>query len=160
MQLIDSSSATDVYSGEQVDFEEIVDGTMDVLVITTSCRPFSKTRSGRADGTEDHEDHRLLDIGLSMVEMTKPRLVIFEQVHGFALAESKTDKVSPLEHFLAQVKEELPEYLHQVFFCNGNAFLCLERHRVYLIFMHSDFAGAGGDAMELVKTVITANVLI
>ena len=72
---------------------------LDLLFVSTSCRPYSKARTGRAAGTSDHDDVRCIDVFFVVFKHVKPKACLFEQVFGFAMAESKYDKESLWPNF-------------------------------------------------------------
>ena len=67
----------------------------------------------------------------------RPDLGLFEQVFGFSLAESKYEKESPLVSFLQLTSELLSDYTPVVLLVSGSTFMCFERRRIYVVFIHN-----------------------
>ena len=114
---------------------------IDILFVSTSCCPFSRARTGRAQGTQSHDDIKCIEAFWLALSMLLPIACIFEQVVGFGLQESLRDPFSPLDKFLAKLKKDFPQYRIVVFFAEGSLWLALLRHRIYVIMVHTDAGG-------------------
>ena len=127
---------------------------VDVLLVTSSCRPFSIGRIGRmTEGAKIHEDYKLLEVTLKVAKRLKPKAILMEQVFGFTKAESSQDSESPLQKFLKLFHEVLGrEYEVMILFCDGQVFLVLCRHRVFIVAIREDVGGA--DALAQLKLII------
>ena len=79
-------------------------------------------------------------------------VIIFEQVFGFACAEKTGTSVTPLQAFMKRVKEELADWEVVIFSSNGQLYLVLVRHRVYIVMVHKD---AGGRySIDMIKLMV------
>ena len=156
LNFIDSLEGKDLYSGGE--FRSLKEFFMkvDVLFVSTSCRPFSAARSKRkSEGTSSHDDHKLLDAFFRVTVAVQPLAMIFEQVFGFALSESTKDPTSPLQRFLERCDIELANFERTVFITDGSVWLVFARHRIYIVFIRSD---AGGKmSMEALKAIVKAD---
>ena len=108
---------------------------MDVLFVSTSCKPYSKARTGRRNGTAEHSDAGLVDAFIGIMKRFRPKAAVFEQVAGFAQPESKTNPDSPLMQLTLRVAEELPTYTIITFYSAGTVFLCVTRDRIFIVFL-------------------------
>ena len=130
-----------LFNIEAVPVSKLTEEKLDVLFVSTSCKPFSKAQSKRHLGTTTHSDYACQDAFWHMLSILMPLSVIYEQVFGFALAESVDDPESPLAKFLSRIATEYPCYEAVTFFAQGSLYLSLLRHRVYVILVHK---AAGG----------------
>ena len=133
-------------------------GEMDIMVVTCSCRPYAIGRIGRMrDGTTNHEDAWHIDAFKAAFNKILPKAVLFEQVFGFALAESVSDTQSPLQSLLSWFARFHPDYAVQVFYVEGNVFLVLSRHRVYVVALEN--SSGGKDGLEMLKRAVMVTML-
>ena len=129
------------------------DGQVDILFVSTSCKPYSSARTGRkSQGCTDHGDTRLIKAFFRAAKLVKPAAIVFEQVYGFALSESRTEERSPLQLFLDESAQELPDYEHTVFIVEGDLLLVFLRHRIYIIYIRRDCGG--GKSLEMLKVIV------
>lgn len=126
----------------------------DILHVSTSCRPFTPARSGRREGTTQHPDSSCIDSFMAMLTKGRgPRACVFEQVAGFAQAESKADSVSPLQRLLARIRVEAPAYKAMLFFADGESWLCMRRHGCYLVLIREDCGGTR--SLKLLRRIVS-----
>ena len=128
---------------------------VDVLYVSTSCAPYSVTRTGRRTiGTQGHEDTNLLDTVFVALEEVEPKSVVFEQVYGFCLRESPSQPRSPLQSFLNRLEAKHSQYKAITFLADGKQMLVLLRHRVFVVMIHEDAGGNG--SIDILKSVVKA----
>ena len=131
-------------------------GFLDVLYVSTSCKPYSMARVGRrSGGTTDHDDSSCVAAFLKVLVTLEPKCVLFEQVFGFALRESSQDPRSPLSKMLDEIRAKAPDYQIMVFFARGSTHMILDRHRVYICMVHNRHGGAR--SLFGVKKFVKAN---
>ena len=156
LDIIGTDGARDLYSGVMVDLKRF-EGQIDVLLISTSCKPYSTVRSSRhSEGTEQHEDSRLQEVFHHVLKVVKPAAWIYEQVFGFALPESKKDTQSPLQKMLLRIETESPEYQPTVFFADGKLLAVLVRHRVYVV--GTNVRAGGRISLEALKHIVKVSI--
>jgi len=117
------------------------------------CWPYTTCRTGRRSGTTEHAESDLQEAFLAGVEYGKPHLAIFEQVFGFAMAESREDSVSPLCKFLEACAERLPQYRIAVYVLNGSQYGVFHRRRLYLALV-LDTIAEGGRTLDRMTALI------
>ena len=133
-------------------------GTIDVLWVSASCCPFiTVQRSRRRKGTQEQDDILLLDVDFRTMAEIEPACSLFEQAHGFCMAESSDDPVTPLARFLARHREELPAYTSMTFLADGKTMLVLIRQRVFVASIHSRAGGA--QSLQIMKEFVKASAL-
>lgn len=125
-----------------------------ILFVSTSCKPFSKARTLRSQGTGNHDDSQCINAFWAVLEMTQAPAILFEQVFGFCLRESKRDPISPLQRLLKTLRERFPSWSVRVFFCTGSTHLCFDRHRVYICMLHQSLGGER--SLKMVETIVKA----
>ena len=153
LDFLESDSGRDLFSGGELKDLKQFCGLVDILFVSTSCKPYSSARTGRkSGGSQAHEDTNLIKAFFRAAKLVKPGAMIFEQVFGFSLSESTSDPRSPLQQFLEQCDEELPDYERTVFVIDGDLFLVFIRHRIYIIFIRKDYGGA--ESLEIVKVIV------
>ena len=152
---LQSDEARDLFTG--LEPKKLTDflGKVRIMFVSTSCRPYAMCRSKRkSEGSSTHEDVKLIDSFFRAVLLVEPDAVCFEQVFGFALSESTSDAESPLKKFLDRAQQDILQYARCVFYIEGDTFLPLCRHRVYVIFVHQRAGGAS--SMRALKAVVKA----
>ncbi len=156
LDFLDSDEGRDLFSGGELrDLKQFLN-KVDILFVSTSCKPYSSARTGRKSrGTDDHDDVRLIKAFFKVAQSVVPGAIVFEQVYGFALSESKSEKKSPLQHFLADCDELLPDYRRAVFVIEGDLVLVFVRHRIYVIFIHNNYGGKA--SLDLLKAIVKAS---
>ncbi len=156
LDFLESDEGRNLFEGNEMASLKQFVNAIDILFVSTSCRPFSSARSKRkSEGSANHEDMRLLDVFFRAVLIIKPGCIVFEQVFGFALSESVDDPVSPMQRFLERCEQELKEYEWATFAVDGDMYLIFVRHRIFIIFVRKDYGGK--DTLEAVKMIVKAN---
>ena len=154
-EFLNDLKVTNVFTGEIFDIRTIPQEFIDVLTVTAQCTPFSTARVKRkTEGTKDHPDAQLVDIFFLVAGWLQPKAILFEQVFGFALKESTTDSVTPLERFIENCDTLMANYEVLVFFAEGKAFLVFARHRVYIVMIMQKFNTDG--TSEVIKRLVMA----
>ena len=120
-----------------------------------SCKPFSQARTGRWQEDEDrgywaHKDADLSHAFVAAVKKAMPLVAYLENVFGYTLGSK--GRLSPLQHFIALVKKELPMYTATVYSVDSIVWLVFNRRRVYITLI-KDTAG-GQAAADKVTFVI------
>ena len=148
-----SDFGTDLFAGlEKVDIKRF-HNKVRLLFVSSSCCPFSTTRSFRkSKGTKSHGDNALIDAYFEVAKKVDADATVFEQIFGFALAESRSDSQSPLVTFLRRAEVELPEQESMVFMAEGDTFLLFARHRIYIVLLKRSCGGRA--SLNLLKTVV------
>ena len=128
-------------------------GEINVLFGSMSCKPYSIVRNARKkEGARSHDDARCVDAFWWIFDAVRPLTLVFEQVFGFALAESMLETESPLNVLLKTFPELFPEYAVCVFYQEGDVRLVFVRHRLYVV---ANRKSAGGqDSLEMLKVVV------
>ena len=141
------------HSFGQCTFEQLEEFQVDILFVTCSCRPYSKTTPGRGSGTFQHEDSWHIEAFFNVWKKTKAKAVIMEQVFGFALPESDKDRLSPLRKMLDRIETEFAAWSVTVYIAHGNTFLIFVRHRFYTVALHE--CGGGVGTSHMLKRVVS-----
>ena len=82
--------------------------------------------------------------------------VIFQEVYGFALAESTGEPTSALQKMLGRIKLRYPRYVNAVFICKGSLHSVMSWHRLYVVFVHEH---CGGEiTITMAKKLIKARI--
>ena len=156
LEFLESDEGRDLYDGYALKSLKQWLNTIDVLFVSTSCQPFSTARpKRRSEGTASHDDVKLIDSFFRVVKETSPAAIVFEQVFGFCLSESKTDPRSPLQEFLDRCDTECPEFERTVFVADGDTHLVVVRHRLFIIFVRRN--AGGRDSLVALKAVVKAS---
>ncbi len=153
LDFLASDSGRDLFSGQELKDLKDFFGTIDILFVSTSCKPYSSARTGRkTKGSRMHDDTKLIKAFFKAAKLVRPGVIVFEQVYGFALSESVSDPQSPLLQFLADCDTELPDYARTIFVVDGDLFLVFVRHRIYIVFIHHNYGGT--ESLELLKMIV------
>jgi site-specific DNA-cytosine methylase len=108
---------------------------IDVAMIGTSCRPFSRQRNKRfaTGAVKAHEDHGLtFDDLVSWISTYEPVSLIAEQVEGFDKVESKSVTTTPFEQLcdiLSKVPWKKGGYLIRLFHLDAKLWETMSRPR-------------------------------
>ena len=127
---------------------------LDILVAGVSCKPYTRARTGRMEGTCSHSDADLSTHWVSLVRRLKPKACIFENVWGITQCESKSDRTTPLKRLRKEIQAQLPDYNDVIFAMCGSTWMVMSRRRVYMILVHNT---AGPDAIPRIKKMVKDN---
>ena len=108
---------------------------LDLLVAGITCRPYSQARLGRfSAGTGAHEECGLVECFIQALRRFKPRKAILENVVGFTMAESGSDRTAPYQRLVTRMREEFGEtYILTCFVLAAETWLVWKRRRIYII---------------------------
>ena len=124
---------------------------LDILVAGVSCKPYTRARAKRMEGTRAHGDADLSDHWISLVKRLVPMACIFENVWGITQCESKTEKRTPLSRLRNEIQAQLPDYNIVIFAMCGSTWMVMSRRRVYMILVHKR---AGPDVVQRIKAMV------
>jgi len=127
---------------------------IDLVTAGFSCSPYSTARALRREGSLKHPDSDLFWTFIAIMKMLEPDNGLAENVFGFALPESNVESKSPLEKFVEDLREHLPQYTITIFVLEAQHFLCFSRVRVYVALQHERIGGA--QAARRLKQVVQA----
>ena len=116
-------------------------GEIGNLKAGVSCKPFSIGRGGRVEGTKTHNDSDLSQCFIIIMKAVQPKSGILENVYGFALPESKSDKKPPLLRSMEHAEDVIPLYSLLVLVLAGSTWVCMSRRRLYVVFVHANNGG-------------------
>lgn len=138
----------------QCDISEIEAFVIDVLFCTFSCQPYTKAGKNRMKpgAVESHKDAFHVDVLYQILRAVRPKAVVFENVFGYALATSTVDPQSPLNKMLAFLAAEFGEWSVGIFVAEGNTYMILIRHRLFIVMVH-DCAG-GSETIAMLRKVV------
>ncbi len=133
---------------------EIAEFLIDILFVTCSCQPYSKAGKNRMKpgAVEAHAESYHLEVFYEIFRRVKAKAVVFENVFGFALATSINDPSSPMRKMLERLQQEFPDWSVGIFVVEGNVFLVLIRHRLFMVFVHT--TAGGSEVIAMLRRVI------
>lgn len=109
-ELIDTGSCYCVRHQQICQLADLDIQDLDEVEAGFACQPFSMSRSGRHEGTQEHPDYDLYAKTIRFVKRHQPKRCRLENVWGFMVPENRQGGRAPIYDLLDLCAQEVPNY--------------------------------------------------